>query len=345
MKSAWRLLVLAAVLDITLGRGTAAAQRVMVRNLPAGTPVEIILNAETVGHGTVDQSGDVTIAFTLPEKDGKAEMDANVFVDLCEKTRRVVIVDRSRAPAAVAEGCERREISGLFWVRRSNTIVIDLATANPSLLLINGNYTPPKPVSPEEEAGESKPHAPLPKGFVLFAGGGLTKLRDFLSLQCGTATPCTAEDNPLSYSFGVTLWLTRYLAVEGSYLHPTAFKASGGTGYKFTTDLNADIWSIVGKAGAQAGPVRIYGQGGVNYHDATLKTKETIDVATQTIETQTKGWSWTYGGGAEVWIKKAAIYGELDLASIKGKATGGGEAKIDDRATAILDGLRLHVGG
>jgi hypothetical protein len=345
MKSAWRLLVLAAVLDITLGRGTAAAQRVMVRNLPAGTPVEIILNAETAGHGTVDQTGDVTIPFTLPEKDGRAEMDANVFVDLCEKTRRVVIVDRSRAPAAVAEGCERREISGLFWVRRSNTIVIDLATANPSLLLINGTYTPPKPLSPEEEAGESKPHAPLPKGFVLFAGGGLTKLRDFLVLQCGTATPCTGEDNPLSYSFGVTLWLTRYLAVEGSYLHPTAFKASGGTGYKFTTDLNADIWSIVGKAGVQAGPVRLYGQGGMNYHDATLKTTETIDVATQAIEIQTKGWSWTYGGGAEVWIKKAAIYGEFDLASIKGNASGGGEAKIADRATAILVGLRLHVGG
>jgi len=348
MTSPWRLLALAAALHMTLGIGTASAQRVMLRHAPPGSPVQIFLNAEKVADGTVGEDGDVTIEFTLPPKDGKAEIDANVFVDVCAKLRRVVIVDRTRAAAPVAEGCDRREVSGLFWVRRVNTIVVDLASAAPSLLLINGNYKPPKPPAPGEEGGEgeSRPHAPLPKGLVMFAGGGLTSLSDFVSLQCGSATPCSGDNRTVSYGFGATYWLTRNFGVEGSYLHPTTLKVSGGDGYTFNTDLNADIWSIVGKAGIQGGPARFYGKGGVNYHEATSTTDETIALVSQKFETQTKGWSWTWGGGVEIWIKKkVAIFGELDVAKIKGDATGGGEAKIDDRATTVLAGIRLHVGG
>ena len=159
MKSPLRLLGMAAALNMSLGLGTAAAQRVMVRHLPAGTPVEVVLNAATVGNGTVDESGDVTVPFTLPQKDGKpVELDANVFVDVCEKVRRVVIVEAARPAPPAPDGCERREIPGLFWVRRVNTIVIDLAPVNPTLLLISGSYTPPPPRSPEEEAsGEPIP--------------------------------------------------------------------------------------------------------------------------------------------------------------------------------------------
>jgi hypothetical protein len=91
--------------------------------------------------------------------------------------------------------------------------------------------------------------------------------------------------------------------------------------------------------------VRIYGQGGTNYHQSTVTTTETITAALQKIEFQTKGWNWVYGGGAEVWIKKVAIYGEFDVAWIKGNARAGGEAKIDDRARMFLTGIRLHVGG
>lgn len=345
MKSAWRLLGLAAALNISLGLGTAAAQRVMVRNAPAGTPVEVILNAETVGTGTIGESGEVTIPFALPLKDGKAEMDANIFVDVCGKMRRVVIVGVGRAPAPVAEGCDRKDVSGLYWVRSVNTIVVDLAAANPALLLINGNYTPPKPPSPEEEAGESKPHAPLPKGLVLFADGGLSSLNNFQSVQCGSATPCN-ETTGRAYGFGATYWITHYFGVEGSYLNPGKDKVSGGTGYAFDTEFTADIWSAVGKAGVQAGPVRVYGQGGMNYHQSTVTTNETIALASQKFEIQTRGWHWVAGGGAEVWFKKKyAVFGELDVARIKGDATDGGEVKIDDRARAILLGIRVHVGG
>lgn len=346
MKSVWRLLGLAAALNITLGAGTAAAQRVMVRHAPAGMAVEVIVNGDTAGTGTVGDDGDVTIPFTLPEKDGRAELDANVFVDVCEKLRRVIIADRSRGPAAVAAGCERREIGGLFWVRRVNTVVIDLASTNPTLLLINGTYRPPRPMSPEEEAGEPTPHAPLPKGLVMFAGGGQTSLRDFVSLQCGNA-PCSGKGAVLAYGFGATYWLTRNFGIEGSYLNPRTIKVAGGDGsaFAFNTGLSTDIWSVLGKAGVQAGAVRIYGQGGLNYHQATITTNETIDVGNQKLEFQTKGWNWIYGGGAEVWIKKIAIYGEFDVAWLKANDDAGGEAKIDDRMRAFLVGIRLHVGG
>ena len=64
----------------------------------------MVVNAATVGNGTVDDTGEATVAFTLPEKDGKAEMDANVFVDVCDKIRRVVIVEASAPGAAGARG-------------------------------------------------------------------------------------------------------------------------------------------------------------------------------------------------------------------------------------------------
>ena len=122
MRSPWRLLALAAALHMTVGIGTALAQRVMLRHAVPGSPVEIFLNTDKVADGTVGADGDVTIEFTLPSKDGKAEIDANVFVDVCDKLHKVVVVDRNRAALPVAEGCDRREVAGLFWVRPVNTL-------------------------------------------------------------------------------------------------------------------------------------------------------------------------------------------------------------------------------
>lgn len=347
MTSPLRLLVLAAALNMSLGLGTAAAQRVMVRHLPAGTPVEVVVNGAAAGNGTVDASGDVTIPFTLPEKAGKAEMDANVFVDVCDKVRRVVIVEVTRPAPPPAEGCDRREISGLFWIRRANTVVIDLGPANPTLLLISGTYRPPPdPVPGEESSSESIPHAPLPKGLVMFGGGGITGFRDVVDLNCGTTQNCAGDSSPYAYTFGATYWITRNFGVEGSFLHPQKIKVSGGDGFAFDTTMNVDIWNILGKAGVQAGPMRFYGHGGMTYHQATHVTNQTLAEASQRFELQTEGWSYVYGGGAEIWVKpRIAIFGELDFARLKGKATDESEFNIDDRARSLLAGIRVHIGG
>jgi hypothetical protein len=225
--------------------------------------------------------------------------------------------------------------------------VIDLAPANPTLLLVRGSYTPPAPRTAEEEAsGAPIPHDPLPRGFVMFAGGGLTSFRDVLTVNCGTAQPCSGDGSPYAYTFGATYWITRNFGVEGSFLHPQKIKISGGDGFTFNTEMNTDIWNILGKAGVQAGPVRLYGQGGMSYHQATHVTNQTIGDASQRFEVQTEGWSYVYGGGAEIWVKpRVAIFGELDIARVKGKATDESEMQIDDRARSIIAGIRVHLGG
>src|SRR6478752_5667375 len=97
MTRLWRLLAVAAALNLTAGAALAAAQTVMVRHTPPGTSVEVVLDDAVVGTGTSDASGDVSIDFKLPDP---GELDANISVDVCDKSRRVLIVDRNkRGPA------------------------------------------------------------------------------------------------------------------------------------------------------------------------------------------------------------------------------------------------------
>ena len=150
------------------------------------------------------------------------------------------------------------------------------------------------------------------------------------------------------YTFGASLWLTRFLGIEGNYLKPRQVRASGGESFSFTSTQDTDVWTIAGKLGAQAGRVRIYGKAGANYHQATLKTTERIENASQSFEYKTTGWNWVFGGGAEIWLgqsHRAAIFGDAGQARIKGAAESGGEARIDDRLTYVSVGMKVHVGG
>ena len=50
------------------------------------------------------------------------------------------------------------------------------------------------------------------------------------------------------------------------------------------------------------------------------------------------------GGGVEAWVsRRAAIYGEIARAQIKGSPTGGGTGAINDRVTLVLIGARVHI--
>lgn len=138
MHRAWRLPALAAMLNVCLGAGVAAGQTVIVRKAPAGSRVDVVVNAATVATATVDAIGDAKVGFDLVKTAGKPEIDANIFLDTCDTVRRVVIVERDRLPPAPEAGCTRRQISGVFWVRPVNSIVIDAGGANPTLLLIKG---------------------------------------------------------------------------------------------------------------------------------------------------------------------------------------------------------------
>jgi hypothetical protein len=329
-----RLLALAAVLNITVA-GVAAAQNVIVKGAASGDTVEVVVNAAAVATGTVGADGMVTVAANLPANAaGKPEMDARLYVDACDKLRRVVIVERNQLPPPPQAGCSRSEVSGIYWVRQRSTIVVDVSGPIPDVLLRQGAYNPNAP---------SRRLAPT--GLAVFGGGGLAKLSDATAIACGDVTDCTDDGYAGAYTAGATLWITRWLGVEGSYIKPSRMKVEGNGGnFTFDSMVDAHVVNAVGKLGLPLGPVRLFGQGGATYHEATTTMTETIGAASQTVETRTDGWSYTFGGGIEAWISdRFALYGEAGSTKIKGKERLAGEIEIDDSLRHYLFGVRFRI--
>ena len=340
MTRLWRLLAIAAALNVTAGAAFAAAQTVLVRNAPPGVAVELLLNDAVVGTGTTSPTGDVSLDLKMPEP---GEMDANVYVDVCEKTRRVLVVDRNKRPSPPPAGCDRREVSGVFLVRRINTLVVDVGGLQPAMLLVKGAYKPPKP-KPEAEEGASTPMRPSPTGLTLFGGGGLGQFRDAFGNACGNVQGCTGHDRGLGYSFGSTVWITRWLGAEGAYVKPRQVTAKGGDTFKFNSAFDVDVFTVAGKLAIPAGPVRVYGLAGLAYHQSTLNSSETIDAATQSFVQKTHGWGLLFGAGTEVWVTpKVALYGELSMTRVKGKAEDKGDGLVDDRLRFLAFGARIRL--
>ena len=330
-----RLLVAAAALNVTIGTGVAAAQTVLVRHAKPGETIELDLAATKVATATADAAGDATLPLDLRANNaGNTEIDANIFIDTCDNLHRVVVAERGQPMAAQQPGCERREISGLYWVRRVNTLVVDVGGPNPTMMLIKGEYG----LEPERTWG-------APAGLVVFGGGGLTELRDAALMFCGTASSC-GKTTGFAYTAGATLWLKRYVGVEGSYMKPRKTTASGsGDTYSFNSELDVDVITVAGTLGVPIGPVRLSGKGGTNYHFGTSTTKETINNLSQTFEVKTRGWGWLFGASAEVWVvPTVAIYADAGLAGLKGGAVGGGEARLNDRLRFIMFGARVRIG-
>ncbi|HTM24283.1 MAG TPA: hypothetical protein VL225_03765 [Vicinamibacterales bacterium] len=341
MVKSWRLLVIAAVMNVMMGAAAVCAQTVMVRNVAAGTKIEVVLNGAPVGSGAADADGQATVALATGETIGAAGIDATIAIDVCQAVRRVMITERTRTAPAAETGCDRRDISGLFWVRKINTIVVDLSGNAPSLLLIKGTYVY-KPPRPEDQP---RVWRPLPTGLLLFGGAGTVKFDQAFTQFCGNVDPCTGRDSGLgAYTFGATYWFNRFIAAEGGYIKPRQLTAKGGDTFTFNSTLDTDVFTIVGKAGIPAGPVRIYGFGGGDYHQAASNTSETIDLVSQTFSLKTKGWSWLVGGGGEVWVwPKVALYGELQVVRLKGPAEGGGEVKMDDTLRVLAVGIKVRL--
>ncbi|MEN3337475.1 MAG: hypothetical protein V7647_1151 [Acidobacteriota bacterium] len=348
MQRPWMAIVLAAALNVSAGAAIAAAQTVTVINAPPAAVVEVVLNGATVATGAADSAGAATLNAKMKDAIGKVEIDANVFVDLCENRRRVLIVEVGASSGAVEPGCDRRQISGLYWVRPVNTIVVNLAGTAPTLLLIKGAYAIPTP-GPDGTTATTESHprvwTHVPKGLVLSGSGGLSKFSDAVASACGNVTPCTGHDSGLAYSAGAAYWITRFLGVEGTYFKPKTVKSQGGDIFTFNSTLDPDVWSLAGVLGAPVGPARIYGKGGLDYHQATSTTVETINSASQTLAFRTKGFGWLFGGGLDVWVSShVGLFAELDFARIKGDAEGGGEAVTDDHLRLLVGGLRIHLG-
>ncbi|HEY7498872.1 MAG TPA: hypothetical protein VH740_10180 [Vicinamibacterales bacterium] len=348
-----RLLTLAAAISLTLCAGVASAQTVLVRNAPPDSTIEVMLNSTAVGSTKVGASGIATVAGKLSEDSARTEIDAQIFVDVCGDVRRVVIVERAVLPASADVGCIRRDMGGLFLVKRISTLVIDFANPTPTLLLRQGSVSLDPP----------RVWAEAPTGLVLFGGGAFTTGSVARSISCGNVAPCDGKSSGFSFTAGATFWIRPFLGAEGAYIKPAEVTSGGsGEGFRFTGSFKSEIITASGKIGIPLGPVRLFGKVGGAYHRATTNTTQIVEARTVTVDgveqtiqggtanfnLRTAGWAWIFGGGGEVWFSPTfAVYGELGRASLKGpsRESETAEGVIDDRMTTVLFGIRLRVGG
>jgi len=341
----WCLLAAIAVL-LAACAGAAQAQTVMVRGAAPGARIEVVVDTTPAGSTTANPAGEATIA--IPRAAGKDNAEANVFVDVCaDNLRRVLIVERGKAPAAPGDGCARKDIQGLYWVRHVSTVVVTMGEP-PRALLRQGSFSfkPPRVFGP-------------PEGLILFGGGALTKVANIGLFACGDAIDCSNDNSGFGGAAGVEYWLKPWLAGEAVYLKPANVKANGsGDGFRFTSIFKADVATFSGKIAIPVARVRMYGKVGGVYHDATFETDQTTDDRTVTVDDvpqtvkggrvtyarHTQGWGWTFGGGLDVWlIPRVGIYGEAVYSQLKGNAIENGEGTLDDHVNSIVFGARVRI--
>jgi hypothetical protein len=350
---AWQRLALAVALNLVVG-GVAAAQTLIVRGVPAGSTVELVVNSTAAGKATADARGDATIPFTLGTHAGKPEMDAHIYAETCGDLRRVYVVERGLQPGPRADECERRDITGVFFVRRDHTLVVNMGGANPTMLLVRGSYD----LSPQDP---SKIVTAKRTGIVVFGGGGISRFSDVEFVACGDVSDCSGNGWGLAATGGAEVWFRPFLAAHFSYLRPSKPEISGsGDTFRFNSELNAHIITLAGKVGIPVGRARIFGQYGYNYQRTEFTTSQTNDDVTTTIdgvtqtakggtqrfELKTSGYGWTFGGGVEVWLtQRFGIYGEASRVRLKGNELDEGEGLLEDHATVIVAGARFRIGG
>ncbi len=340
--------VLAAVTVLIIAAADAVeAQTVMVRGVPPGAKVEAVVDTAPAGSTTANPAGEATVV--IPRIAGKTDAEANIFIDVCaDNLRRVLIVERGKAAAAPGEGCDRKEVQGLYWIRSVSTVVVTMSDPTPRVLLRQGSYSfkPPRVFGP-------------PTGLVIFGGGGLSRISDIGLFACGDVSSCSDKASGWSGMAGVEYWVKPWLAAEGAYLKPANAKSSGsGEGFRFDSVLKADVFSIAAKIAIPVARVRMYGKIGRDYHDATFETDQTLDDRTITVDDapqtvkggrqtyglRTQGWGWIYGGGLEVWTAPAfALYLEAGRGQLKGPGVDNVDGTLDDNVNYILVGARVRI--
>lgn len=312
------------------------AQTLIVRGTPPGQAVELLVNEARVAGGTADEQGDTTIDWTLPAD----EMDARIAVDICGTTHRIRLMDRNLIPKPQETGCERRDVIGVFWVRRATTLVVTVDRPIPQVLLRQRDVT-------IEQLDAPPVPRRVPTGVVVFGGLGLGMFRDQVAIMCGTVTTCNGDSSGAAYTGGAEIWFARALSIEGALMRLPRPSAEGGGGpFLFESQLEPTlVVTVAGKAGVPVGPMRFYGKGGAIYQRSKLVTEQSME-ETLSMAFETRGWGWLAGAGLEGWISESfGIYVEATTNAFKGQDPGGGEARANDRLTTVFFGVRLRALG
>lgn len=356
-----RPLALAAAINLCVVVGAATAQTVIVTKAPPGSTIELALNADTVASTTVNADGTATLTTDMTAHGLKPETEALIYLDTCTNRELLTLIEPGMQAPAVGDTCTRLEVPGLYLLRKVTSFVIDLGSSPPTVRFRQGSV-PSEWLSQEPAAlRASRPTFDAPKGLQLFGGWGFTHFGRASTVACGGVGSCTGSSTPMGFGGGVAVWITPYLGAEAGFVKPGDVTVTADeTIYRFTSVQNTQVLILVGKLGIPLGRVRIYGEGGMNHHQSTRTTNEfipdstvTIDDVAQTIpggiqsfELRTAGWSWTFGGGMEIWLSRAAaVYVDFGRARLKGPIVGGqGEGAMDDHLTYVLIGGRFHIG-
>ena len=346
-----RLLTVAAALVLTAGSGTLAAQTLYVRRTPVGSTVDLFVNTIKAGSAQADAAGDVRIPIDLQTHLKKNEIDARVYVDTCGENRRVSIAERDLTPLPPEDGCTRQELTGVFLIQRVSSVVVNVGSPVATLLLRQGPYS----------LRARGPRRQAPQGLIVFGGGAFTKYTDAIDFGCANVPTCSGDDSGFGYTVGAEYWFGRYISAEGSYLKPSELTIDGsGESFRFNSFLEPHLFTVAGKIGIPIGPIRLYGRAGANYHRAESGTTQhtdefsstdengvvTVTPATdQTVEAKTSGWGYLFGGGIEAWVApRFALYGQFDLAGVKGDSDVESQGRIDNRLMIVTAGIRVHLG-
>jgi hypothetical protein len=356
-----RHLPLALVVAASLGLGTASAQTVIVQSAPPAAAIELVLNGISVVTTTADGNGDAT----LTVGSSASETDVLVFIDSCSDRVRVQLNGRGQQAAPPLPGCTRVDVGSMFIMRPITTFVMDIT---PSVAVhvaqgpAPGQWLLRGPARPRGTTLSGTPTT----GFVLSAGVGGSIFGDLADKACGDVTGCLTTHGGIALEASAEYWFTRWVAAQVGYVRPADVGTTGsgttgiGTGFHFDSNIQTRLFTIAGKGGVSAGPARIFGLGGVNHHEATYTSSETINDTTvvvngvtqvvkggtQSYAQKTSGWDWMAGGGVEAWVNQwIAIAGEVDVAKIKGDFISGGGSGVDELMWLAFIGLHVRLGG
>lgn len=351
-----RSLALAFAFGAVLCARAASAQSVIVQNAPAGAAIELAFNGTAVATATADANGDANLSVGA----GRPDTDVLIAVDSCANRVRVQLVVRGLQASPALPGCSRVDAGSIFIMRSVTTFVIDI-TPNIAIHVAQG---PPPPEwllrGPGAVRKATMMHGTPLKGLVLSAAVGGSSFGSIADQACGDVAQCLNTHAGVAFSADASYWITRFMAAQVGYLRPADVTVNGApTGYTFDTRVQTRLLTIVGKGGASIGPARVYGLGGVNHHEATFITNETIadktivvngvnqvvPGGTQSFGQKTSGWGWVAGGGAEGWINNwISIYGELNFAQLEGKPVVGTGDGIDELMPMAFFGIRFRIG-
>ena len=259
--------------------------------------------------------------------------------------RRVLLVEGGAQPPPQG-GCTRGTVRDLFSIQRVTTIVVDATGENPVVWIRQG------PAPPEwfgnMTAERPSKWAPPPLGAMVSAGLGGATFANFVNNACGDASSCSGQNLGVDFMAGATFWFNRFMAADVGYVRPVSLKVSGsGTNVTFNSGLDARVVTIAGKAGAQAGPVRLYGIGGANRLFATSTTVQTVTntaVGQETFGLKAEGWGWLAGGGVEIYpLRRVGVFIEGTVLQLNGTAIDNAQGSISDRVIYGTIGIRFSI--